>query len=75
MTQETNHKGPTMHKHSKRLRLGAEVIKQLSHAEMGHAAGGVPTADVSYENAGCCSFDVACPTDGCATRSGSCRFC
>lgn len=58
-----------------KLSIKSETIRQLSRIELARVAGGVPTADISYENAGCCSFDVACPTDGCATRSGSCRFC
>jgi hypothetical protein len=63
-----------MHKPTKRLLLNPDTIRQLSNADMTRAAGGLPSAAISAENV-CCSFDIACPTDGCGSHRGSCRMC
>lgn len=64
-----------MRKSSRRLRLNAETIKALTEVDLGRVGGAIGTANISAENVSCCSFEAACPTDGCPTRFGSCRMC
>lgn len=60
-----------------RLTLKTETIRALLTAEMRAVAGALPTAALSAENVGCCSFDICPPppTDGCPSRTLSCRAC
>ena len=57
------------------LHLSTETLRGLRTASLQAAAGGIPTANISAENASCCSFDV-CQTDTCVRRScnGGCTF-
>lgn len=66
-----------MLKNTRRLSLNPTTIRRLSSADMRAVAGGLPTANVSAENVSCCSFDAACPSEGCTilSRNTRCADC